>query len=309
MSSFSMPVPSREETRRGIAYMVGAVFVFAVVNALVKWEIALYPLSEVVFFRCLFALVPCVVLVATHGGPGVLRTRRPLAHVSRAFVQFLSMCAIFTAFGLMPLADAVSISFSAPLFLTVLSIPILGERVGVHRWGAVLVGFLGVLIMVRPGAGVLEAGAVFALVNAFLSASVTISLRRMSVTESSVTLVVWQVATTVVLSTLLLPFGWVAPTLRDAAIMALVGLASGVGQYMWTQAFRFAPAAVAAPFSYTAMIWAMGLGYLIWGDLPTPALVGGALVVAGSGLYILYRETIRRRSPVQAPITASPGDD
>ena len=309
MSSFSMPVPSREEMRRGIACMVGAVFVFAVVNALVKWEIALYPLSEVVFFRCIFALVPCFVLVATHGGAAVLRTRRPLAHLSRALVQFLSMCAIFTAFGLMPLADAVSISFSAPLFLTVLSIPILGERVGVYRWGAVLVGFLGVLIMVRPGAGVLEWGAVFALVNAFLSASVTISLRRMSITESSVTLVVWQVATTVVLSTLLLPFGWVAPTFQDAAIMALVGVASGVGQYMWTQAFRFAPAAVAAPFSYTAMIWAMVLGYLIWGDLPTPALVGGALVVAGSGLYILYRETIRRRSPVQAPITASPGDD
>ena len=314
MANFAMPTPTREEIRRGILYIVAAVFVFAVVNALVKWQVATYPVTEVVFFRCWFALLPGVVLIAANGGIGALRTRRPFAHVSRAAVQFLSMIAIFTAFKLMPLADAVAITFANPLFLTVLSIPLLGEKVGLHRWGAVLVGFAGVMIMVQPGPGVLESGALFALANAFLGAAITISLRRMSLTETSTALVVWQLATTAILSTLLLPLGWITPTPWDAAVLALIGLGSGVGQYLWTQAFRFAPAAVAAPFSYTAMIWAMLLGFAIWGDVPTLALLVGAIVVAASGLYILYRETARRRAaqPTAQPaseLRAAGGDD
>lgn len=309
MASFTMPTPTRSEIRRGIGWIIGAVFVFAVVNALVKWQVATYPVGQVVFFRCWFALVPVAFLVASHGGLASLRTHRPWAHVSRALVQFVSMFSIFIAFKLMPLADAVAISFSAPLFMTLLSIPLLGERVGIHRWSAVLIGFAGVLFMVQPGPGILETGAVFALANAALSAAITIALRRMSATESSTTIVAWQLATTAVVSALLLPFGWITPTWSDAATMALTGLGAGVGQYMWTQAFRFAPAAVAAPFTYTAMIWAMGLGFLIWGDLPTASLIAGSLVVASSGLYILYRETIRSRVRPATELRTAAGDD
>jgi drug/metabolite transporter (DMT)-like permease len=304
MSSFHMPTPSAEEIRRGIYYVIASVFIFAVVNAVVKWLVADYPVTEVVFFRCVFALVPCVVLVITHGGWASLRTRRLRDHALRAGSQFLGMVAIFTAFGMMPLADAVAIQFASPLFLTVLSIFLLGERVGIHRWSAVLVGFVGVLIMVQPGPGLFASGAIFALANALISASVTIAMRRMSVTESSTTLVVWQGVFTTLLSVCLLPFGWVTPNLPDLALLVGAGTLSGVGQYCWTQAFRFAPAAVAAPFSYLSMIWAVGFGFVLWGDVPTPALLAGGVVVAGSGLYILYRETVRRRqaqssAPVQ----------
>ncbi len=305
---FTMPAPSRDDIRRGIAYMLAATCVFAIINAMVKWEVARYPLLEVVFFRCLFSLVPCAVLVATHGGIGVMRTRRLGEHIGRAVLQFVSMLSIFSAFGLMPLADAVAISFSSPLFLTVLSIPLLGEKVGRHRWSAVLVGFVGVLLMVRPGSGLLATGALLALTSAGVGASVTIAMRRMTLTEASTTLVTYQVLVTTLLSAAVLPFVWVVPRWQDALMMAAIGLCSGISQFWWTQAFRFAPAAVAAPFSYTSMVWALMIGYVVWSDKPAPGLLAGAAVVIASGLYILYRETVRRTAkPVASAGTGESG--
>jgi drug/metabolite transporter (DMT)-like permease len=305
MISPLLPPPTRQDVRRGILYMVAAVFVFATVNALVKWEVQTYPVTEVVFFRCLCALIPCSLLIATHGGFASLRTAKLGEHFTRAIAQFGSMFCIFTAFSMMPLADAVAITFSNPLFLTVLSIPLLGEKVGRHRWAAVLVGFVGVLIMTQPGAGILNAGALFALANAAIGAFVTTAIRRMSLTEAPTTLVAYQIGFNALFSALLVPFGWVTPTLADAAIMSLIGLGSGVGQYWWTQAFRLAPSAVNAPFTYTAMVWAVLFGYLLWGDVPSTALVSGAAVVVGSGLYILYREALRRQGLVPAPLAAA----
>jgi drug/metabolite transporter (DMT)-like permease len=295
---FVMPAASREEIRTGIFYMVGAVFVFATVNALVKWEEARYPLDEVVFFRCLFSLIPCMALVLSAGGFATLRTHRLREHIGRALLQFVSMTSIFAAFGMMPLADAIAIGFSSPLFLTMLSIPLLGERVGRHRWGAVLVGFAGVLLMARTGGGFsgggLSLGAGLALASAAIGAAVTIAVRRMTLTEASATLVTYQALFTTILSALLLPFGWRTPGWQDGLMLAAIGVSSGIGQYWWTQAFRFAPAAVAAPFSYLSLVWSLLWGYLVWGDLPTSGLLAGGAVVVASGLYILYRETVRR---------------
>lgn len=308
MTKVIMPVPSRDEVRRGILHVLAAVFIFAVINAVVKWEAATYPVTEIVLFRCFFALIFCLGLVAAQGGLRLLRTHRLPEHIGRGTTQFVSMICIYVAFHLMPLADAVAITFSSPLFLTVLSIPLLGEQVGRHRWAAVLVGFAGVLIMVPPGAGVLSVGALLALTNAVLNASVTIALRRMSLSETSATLVTYQAAVTTVLSLLCLPFGWRTPTWQDGLILAGIGLCSGIGQFLWTQGFRFAPAAVLAPFNYTTMIWAIGFGYLMWGDLPTLPLLAGAAVVVASGLYILYRETIRH--PARPPrLATAAGDD
>lgn len=295
---FAMPVPSRDEVRAGIFYMLASVFVFSLVNALIKWETARYSLDEVVFFRCVFSLVPAFALVAGKGGARLLRTARLREHLLRGVLQFISTLCIFAAFATMPLADAVAITFSAPLFLTILSIPLLGERVGPHRWAAVLAGFVGVLVMVRAGGGfgggVASIGALLALASAAIGANVTIAVRRMTLTEPSPTLVAYQAVIATALSAALLPFAWTAPAWRDLVLLAAAGLCAGVGQFWWTQAFRFAPAAVAAPFSYLTMVWSLGLGYLIWGDEPSWMLLGGAVVVAASGLYILYRETLRR---------------
>src|SRR6185312_13764848 len=157
--------------------------------------------------------------------------------VGRGVLQFISMMCIFAAFGLMPLADAVAITFSAPLFLTILSIPLLGERVGRHRWAAVLVRSGGGF-----GGGLASTGALMALASAAIGANVTIAVRRMTLTEASPTLVAYQALVTTALSAILLPYAWTAPALTDALLMAATGLCSGIGQFWWTQAFRFAPA-------------------------------------------------------------------
>jgi drug/metabolite transporter (DMT)-like permease len=294
MTGFAMPVSTREEVRRGILFVVAAILVFSVVNAIVKWLVVRYSVVEIIFFRSSFALLPCLFLIATHGGVPVLRTRRLHEHITRSALQFISMTCIFTAFGLMPLADAVAITFSSPLFLTVLSIPLLGEQVRMHRWSAVVVGFIGVLIILPPGSGMLKSGALFALTNAIMNALLTIAVRRMSVTEASTALVFYQTLVTAVIALILLPLFWVSPSLLDIGLFGAAGLLSGIGQYWWTQAYRFLPAAVAAPFSYTSMVWSLVLGYAVWGDIPTAAVLSGAVIVVASGLYILYREAIRR---------------
>ena len=308
MDKVVMPVPTRDEVRRGILYIFLAVAAFSLVNALVKYAEADFPVTEVVFFRSTFALLFSLVLVARAGGLSVLRTNRLPEHIGRGIMQFISMVCIFIAYDLMPLADAVAITFSSPLFLTVLSIPLLGEKVGPHRWGAVIVGFVGVLIMVQPGPGTFSRGAVLALINAAIGASVTIAIRRMSLTERPAAMVTYQALVATVLSIAVLPFGWVTPTWQGAMGLAAIGLISGVGQILWTKAFRLVTAAILAPFSYTSMIWSIGLAFFIWGDFPTPLLIGGALVVAASGLYILYRETIRHPAR-PANLAPAPGDD
>lgn len=300
MTAFVLPTPDVRDVRYGIAYMCAAVLIFSLVNALAKWLTQGYPVTEIAFFRCVFALLPCLYLVMTHGGLNALRTKRIGWHMSRAVLQFASMTCMFAAFALMPLADAVAISFSLPLFITALSVPMLGEKVGIFRWGAVIVGFIGVLVMVQPGPGVFESGALFVLANSIMGAVLSLAIRRMSLTESPTALTTYQIGFATLLSIAFLPFGWTTPSLLDFCMLAALGLGSGIGQFWWTQAMRLAPAAVAAPFQYTAMIWAMILGFLIWSDVPTPTLLSGAAIVVASGLFILYRETIRRARPTPA---------
>ncbi len=158
--------------------------------------------------------------------------------------------------------------------------------------------------MVQPGPGLLQSGALFPLANALINACVTIAIRRMTLTEASTTLVFYQTLVTGVVGLVLLPFVWVSPGLVDLALFSATGLLSGIAQFWWMQGCRFVPAAVSAPFSYTSMIWSLMLGYLIWSDVPSPAVLGGASIVIASGLYILYRETIRR---VAKPALATRG--
>ncbi len=302
----ALPDIDTRGVRRGIFYVLGAVLVFSAANVLVKWTVASYPINEVVFFRNAFALIPALVLVAANGGLKSLRTTKPAAHLLRGLVGVAAMATLFFSFQMLPLVDATAISFVQPLFLTALSVPFLGERVGLYRWSAVIVGFVGVLIMIQPGAGTFEAGAAIGLISAFLMACAFVLVRRLSTTESSSAIVFYFAVISTAASTLTLPLGWQTPTLSDFCLLALLGLAGGTGQYLMTQAFRLAPAAVIAPFNYTAMIWAALFGYLIWGDLPTLALLAGGGVVMASGLYILYRETHRRADTVMKTLR-SPG--
>lgn len=287
--------PRQDQIPLGILYMVSSSILFAGVNAVVKWEVALYPVGEVAFFRSLFSLIPCYLLILPRVGLAVLRTGRRADHVKRALSQFCSMMSIFLAFQLMPLAGAIAVSFSAPLFTTLLSILVLKERVGFHRWTALLVGFAGVLFVTRPGAGMLHSGAFFALANAVLISTVAIAIRRMSATESTETLTFYQLTLIMVFTAMLLPFGFVRPGWTDALFMAAAGIANGVAQYWWTKSLHLAPPSAVAPFNYLSLVWATIIGFLVWDDVPTVHLLIGSVIVTGSGLYILWRETVRRR--------------
>jgi drug/metabolite transporter (DMT)-like permease len=283
----------------GILYMIASTIAFAGVNALIKWEVAIYPVGEVAFFRSLFSLIPCFIIVLPRHGLRVLRTGRIADHVRRALSQTCSMTAIFIAFKLMPLASAIAISFSAPLFTTLLSMLLLKETVGIHRWSALGVGFCGVLLVTDPGAGSLSLGALFALGNAVLISTVAIAIRKMSATESAETLLAYQLMLLTVFTAALLPFGYATPGLFDGALLAVAGMLNGVAQYWWTKSLHLAPASAVVPFNYLSLVWATIAGFLVWGDVPTPLLLAGSAIVVGSGLYILWRETgaRRRRAP------------
>jgi drug/metabolite transporter (DMT)-like permease len=291
------PSAGRDEVGRGIAFACAAVFVFSAVNALAKWQAASYPISEIVFFRSFFALVPVLVLAARDGLARSLATRMPWSHLVRSLIWFVSVYCTFAAYYLLPMADAAAISFSAPLFLIALSALALGERVGIHRWSAVTVGFLGVLVMVRPGMGMFQWGSLFALCNAVCYAVGSLAVRQMASTERSVTIVFYTMLLATVLSGLALPFLWVAPASLDLAVMIAMGLLGGAGQLLVVQAFHHAPASAVAPWNYSSMIWAMLIGWIAWSEVPDEKLLLGAAIVIGSGLYLLHRETRIRTSP------------
>jgi len=178
---------------------------------------------------------------------------------------------------------------------------ILKERVGIHRWSALLIGFVGVVVIAHPGAGAIQPGALFALANAVLISSVAIAIRRMSVTESAETMTLYQMAIITLCTLTLLPFGFVRPGWHDAAMLAVAGAGNGIAQMWWTRSLSLAPPSAVVPFNYLSLVWAMILGFAVWGDLPGPDLILGAAIVVGSGLYILWRETLRRAARQQSP--------
>jgi drug/metabolite transporter (DMT)-like permease len=204
------------------------------------------------------------------------------------------MTCMFMAFRLLSLGSAIAISFSAPLFTTLLSIMILKEKVGVHRWSALIVGFIGVLVVTHPGAGTLTMGAFFALANAVLISSVAVAIRRMSATESTETLTIYQMTVITICTMFLLPFGFTPPAWLDLVGLALAGIGNGIAQYWWTRSLSLAPPSAVVPFNYLSLVWATMLGFAIWGDVPTSGLLLGSAIVVASGLYILWRETLRR---------------
>ncbi|HEX2561949.1 DMT family transporter [Phenylobacterium sp.] len=299
-----MTVPStgsdRPDVQRiglGIALRVGAMACMAAMFAGVKWTAGQgIPVLEIVFFRNAFAFIPIALYILPTTGLRVLKTRRPLGHLARSAVGLTGMVCGFSAASLLPLTEATAISFAAPLFMTALSALILKEKVGRHRWGAVAVGFVGVLIMVRPSpTEFANLGVLFGLAGALGAAGAMIAIREIGRTEPGPTIVFYFTLAGMLVGLASLPFGWVTPEPFTLGILVVMGLLGGVGQLLLTQALKVAPVAAVAPFDYTQLIWASGFGFLIWGELPRPVTVVGALVVAASGVYILYRETLRMR--------------
>lgn len=282
---------SHNSVTRGIAAIVCGVFLFSIADAFGKWfGMAGYHSTQIVFFRYLFGLLP-VSLVVWHAGLGALRTRRPLVHVARGVLMFTALSLFFRGLRDVPLAEGIAVAFTAPLFVTALSAPVLGERVGGQRWAAVLAGFCGMLVMLRPGTGAFQPDMLFIIASAFCFAAVMVFTRRFSRTETNAAMYAYSTITAGLCTLPFLGFTWVPPQPGHLWLFVALGMIGGAASFLMIVAYRNAPAAVNAPFDYTALLWSAMWGWIVWAQSPDPMVWLGAAVVVGAGLFITYRET------------------
>ncbi|MEZ5818973.1 MAG: DMT family transporter [Hyphomicrobiaceae bacterium] len=279
---------------RGIGCMLLSLFALTCADAVTKWLGATYPPGQVICIRAIFAMLPLAVMIAVHGGRASLRVTNVRGQATRALLFAVASSSIALSMILLPLADAAAILHSGPLFITALAGPMLGERIGWHRWTAVLLGFCGVLIMLRPTSGVFQVLGLIPLGAALISSLRDIVGRKLSRTETTNSIMFYSNSALIALSALSSVFGWSALRGADLALMAVAGCLVGAGQFLLIEAYRHAEAAVVAPLKYSGIVWAVILGYVVWGNLPDRYIIAGGALVIGSGLYILHRETMRK---------------
>lgn len=304
------PAPTSSETPTGpdehnrigvgIASIIIAVFCFSIGDAIGKYlGHAGYAAFQIVFFRYLFGLLPALIFV-WHSGIGSLRTRRPHLHLLRAGLLFSALSSFFAAIKAMPLAEAVAIAFTAPLFITALSQPLLGEPVGARRWAAVLFGFGGALIALRPGTEAFRQESLLVLLAALCFALAMLLTRRMSRTETNAAMLTYSTGGACLISSPFMIMVWQPTEPVHLAILVGLGCIGGCAAYFMIRAYRHAPAAVIAPFEYTGLIWAAIIGWIVWRDQPHPAVWAGAALIAAAGVYIAQREAAVRRRELAA---------
>jgi drug/metabolite transporter (DMT)-like permease len=277
---------------QGAVFMILSTFFFGTAAAFIKLASPKFSVFEIAFCRNLFGLIPALWMSMRAGSSG-FRAVNVTAHIWRGLFGVASMLFIFYAYSLIPLPDATSLSFTSPLFITTFSALFLHESVGRHRWIAVLVGFLAVLIIMKPGSGVVTRGGFAALASGLFNALAMISLRKLRNTENTEVTTLYFTLLATIITGIFVPFHWKGPDLTGAAYLISIGLLSGVGQYLLTKAYGLAEASVISPFSYVMIIWATTFGILIWGDIPTSSMLIGTGIIILSGLYILHRERLR----------------
>ena len=289
--------PPHGDTRRGILWMLLTFLLFASLNATAKQLTLSYPVGQVVWARFTFH----VLVVALLLGPRVrhvMVSGRLGLQVGRSLLMLFTSTMFFTGLSLIPLAESSAIMFVTPILVTVLSVPLLGERVGPWRWAGVGAGFAGAIVIIRPGMGVLHLAALLPLGAAFGHAFYQIATRELSRTDQALTTLFYTPLAGFAATSAVVPFLWVKPDLEGWLLMTLLGLLGGFGHFALIKALTAAPVAIVAPFGYTNLIWATAYGYILFGDLPDGWTVTGAIVIVLSGLLIFYRET-RKRRPAQ----------
>lgn len=278
---------------------VAGVFFFSLYNAISKELSGAYSPLQIVFFRGLFGLVPIAFFVlhagARSGKLPRLRSRRPDLQLARAVTALAGSSCLILSYRFLPLADAIAIGYAAPIFVTLFSVPLLSERVGVHRWTAVGIGFLGVMMVARPGVGIVDPAALLPILGAVFYALSLIATRKVAAWDASECTMLHSTGFYVVACLLALPFVWVTPSLADMALFLALGLVAGCGMFLLVGSYRHADAAVIAPFDYLSMLWAVLFGFTIWGEVPSSWTVAGISVIALSGLYIVHREQLAAR--------------
>jgi len=294
---------------RGIALMVIAVGLWALHDAASKWLAVTYPILVLLFWRSQFALAPLAVFLYRAGGIQRLTPRLKALCLLRGAIGFTSFACFIFALPLMPFADAVAVGMSAPIFITAMSVAVLKERVDARRWLAVLAGFGAVLVIVRPSGSIPAEGAILLLASNVLYATGMMMTRSLGRVVGTATLSFYAAGAFSAISAALVPFVWVTPAWDDLALLVATGVMAGIAQYCMTDAFRRAAPSIIAPFEYTGIVWAVGLGYAIWGDLPGWDVAGGIVVIVLSGLYIVQSENRRARPPGRGAPPSTASDD
>jgi drug/metabolite transporter (DMT)-like permease len=280
-----------QNVRLGIAMVCCGVVLFASGEAFVKLLAQNHDIPQIVWARYVFHAMVFFVLFPSAGIMRQLRTSRPVLHLTRSLLMLLATTLFFTALRYLKLADAVAINFAAPLLVTALSVWLLGERVGWRRWSAIVVGFLGVLLIIRPGMGIMHWAAVLPLGTAVCYSFYQVLTRIAARTDNVQTSLFWTSAVGVVVTSFIVPFYWSPVSLIEWGYMAALGALYGVGHYLLIRGLEIAEASVVSPFIYTQIIWAGLLGFIFFDNLPDGATVTGANIVILSGLYIWRRET------------------
>jgi drug/metabolite transporter (DMT)-like permease len=297
-------VRPRQNRLLGIGLRVGATTCFAFMAAAIKLgHEAGIPTVELVFYRFAFGLPPLLIWIAWSRNPDAWRTQRPLAHLWRAAAGLATMILAFSALRYLPLAESTTIGFAAPLFAVMLSALVLGEAVGRHRWSAVALGLVGVIVVMRPEASQLPPlGLLLAMLAAFGVGVTTITIRQIGKTEATQTTVLWFSLISMLAVGALMPVHAQVHDGRGWLILLALGSFGGVAQLLLTASLRYAPVAVVVPLDYTQLLWAVLLGWWLFADQPPASTWIGAAIIVASGLYTLYREhRLGREKPRDAP--------
>ncbi|MBB4287535.1 DMT family transporter [Roseospira goensis] len=290
---------------RGGLLMLGSAAAFSVMAALIKRLALDLPTLELVFFRSAFqaaALLPLALLAARRGGPQTLLTRRPGLHGLRLLLGAVAVAAGFYAIAALPLATALSISFTRALFLTLLAVLVLREWVGPHRWAAVAVGFLGVVVILRPwhDNGGVDPALLAGLASAAAIAGMSICVRLLSRTEGNLVMMLYPALFTTAVFAIPTVATWQPPTALHWGLIVAMSACGGLGQFLLINAYRQAEPSAVAPMNYTQLLWAAAIGYVVFGEFPDAATWLGAGMILGAALYTLHRER-RRGRPITAP--------
>jgi len=282
----------------GFFYMFISVCAFSLMDVLVKWSDA-YPVGQVLFFRGFCGIIPILFLIPKDRFLDFYKTTRPFLHFKRCLSGLIALVSIFIALRNLPLATVVSISFAAPIFTTIFSIFLLNEKVGLYRWLAVLVGFIGIIVITEPGLSSLNFYYIYPIIFCLGLSYVAIAIRKLSTTEP-----VWLISfffsfSIAILGLLSLFQGWVMPNLLDLFLLSMVGILGGLANLWLSQSYKYSEVSLVTPLKYLALVFAIIFGYFIWSEVPTLKTLMGALLVIVSSLIIFRREmTLKKRLSV-----------
>ena len=290
-----------------IIYLVIGMALLSAMDAVAKMMIeANYPVAQTLAVRS-WIIVPILFFwtLIQNNNLKSIKTKRWKAHSIRSVIGFCAPFFFFTALGEMPIADVTVLFFASPFIMTALSVPFLGEKVGLNRWVSIVIGFIGVIIIVQPGASTFQLAAIWALVGCFAYSIIGLMVRWMSDTESSFSIVFYFNVGILIIASAFMPFQWVDIPVEHFWMFGVMALLAMVGHICLTKAFTIGEMATVTPFEYSSLIWAVLFGFFIWGDLPEMHIWWGAAIIVSCGLYILYREK-KKAAAITPPVTDMP---